>query len=75
MHENVKPGWDKWWISWQRVPQLPRPTIDASLGQKLQKAIKAKWYGMLNRGIQNHYENTPIQIYRKFHLKKLIFFR
>ena len=24
---------------------------------------------------ENHYENTPIQIYRKFHLKKLKIFR
>ena len=28
-----------------------------------------KWY------LTFHYENTPIQIYRKFHLQKLKFFR
>ena len=26
---------------------------------------------ILSCGVSNHYENTPIQIYRKFHLQKI----
>ena len=28
-----------------------------------------------SKNTKNHYENTPIQIYRKFHLQKLKIFR
>ena len=43
----------------------------------LMKIKPHKWYCMkaqlqIRRG---HYENTPIQIYRKFHLQKLKIFR
>ena len=49
------------------VEQKIHVKYQALLTLKTKKKTNAVWYGTL----RVHYENTPMQIYRKFHLQKI----
>ena len=52
----------KYWISYLLTILVP-------------KILASPLYYMLFKNFWTHYENTPIQIYRKVHLQKLKIFR
>ena len=55
------------------VPSLKYIFSPFGVRNIISEASQHKTYKWSQKG--NHYENTPIQIYRKFHLQKLKIFR
>ena len=63
------------WTRWLLVLNQKKNSKKEKTKKKKQKKNNNLflWFLLINRWM--HYENTPIQIYRKFHLQKLKIFR
>ena len=60
---------------WHFLHGLQRPRPLSFQGRCWRMLVKEKKYASFQSCSWTHYENTPIQIYRKFHLQKLKIFR